>query len=189
MKRLRMATLVAATITSGLNAGLFAGFAYSVMPGLRRSDDHAFVEVMQNINEVIVNPLFMSCFMGGLGCAVATVWQNRRSTDRALRGWLLAGCAGYAAMFLITVGFNVPLNDKLAAAGDPNHVSDLAAVRAAFEDKWVAWNIARAVANMASFAGFAWALVLAGRGDRHGVPDLARVTATTAPGARLVGSR
>ncbi|MGW9211798.1 anthrone oxygenase family protein [Embleya sp. NPDC055664] len=185
MRRLRVATLVAATVTSGLNAGLFAGFAYSVMPGLRRSDDHAFVEVMRNINEVIVNPVFMTSFMGGLGCAAATVVSNRRSGDRAFRAWLLAGFAGYAAMFLITVGFNVPLNDELAAAGSPDGV-DVAAVRAAFEDKWVAWNIARAIANVASFASFAWALVLLGR-DRQPVVEVVPAPATAAP--RLVGSR
>ena len=37
------ATLVAATITNGLMAGLFAAYSYAVMPGLGRASDRTFV--------------------------------------------------------------------------------------------------------------------------------------------------
>ena len=41
------AALVAATITNGLMAGLFAAYSYAVMPGLGRTGDATFVEAMQ----------------------------------------------------------------------------------------------------------------------------------------------
>jgi uncharacterized membrane protein len=56
-----------------------------------------------------------------------------------------------------------PLNDDLAAAGDPARIADVAAVRDHFEDPWVAWNIVRGVASTAALACLGWALVLYGR--------------------------
>ncbi|MFE3553371.1 DUF1772 domain-containing protein [Streptomyces sp. NPDC059193] len=174
MSRLRRTgVLVAATLTSGLTAGLFASVSYAITPALARSDDRTFVEVMQNINEVILNPVFVPVFLGGLACSVVAAVTHRRSADRALRAWVLAGAAGYLAMFAVTAGVHVPLNYELAAAGDPARIQDLAGLREAVEDKWVAWNTVRALANVASFAAFSWALVLLGRSQaRSAAPEL-----------------
>ncbi|MGH3838754.1 MAG: hypothetical protein ACRDSG_06445 [Pseudonocardiaceae bacterium] len=61
---LRGVALVAATLATGLQAGLYYAFAVSVMPGLRRIDDRAFVEAMQQINVAIINPWFFLSFFG-----------------------------------------------------------------------------------------------------------------------------
>ncbi|RJO72379.1 DUF1772 domain-containing protein [Nocardia panacis] len=165
MKAARSLSLIAAAITTGLMAGLFAAFAYSVMPGLRRSSDRAFVEAMQNINVAILNPVFMTLFMGGLAAAGVAVLTHWRSADRTLRYWLVAGFVCYLVMFLVTSGVNVPLNDKLAAAGDPAAIADIAGVRRDFEDPWVRWNIVRAVANVGALTCFVLALLRAGRAE------------------------
>ena len=52
------ATLVAATITNGLMAGLFAAYSYAVMPGLGRAGDRTFVEAVQQTNAAILNGWF-----------------------------------------------------------------------------------------------------------------------------------
>ena len=58
---------------------------------------------------------------------------------------------------------NVPLNDGIKAARDPDRIADLAAVRERFdEEKWVRWNIARAAVSTAALGCLAWALVLQG---------------------------
>jgi len=55
---------------------------------------------------------------------------------------------------------NVPLNDGIKAAGDPDRITDLTAVRARFDEaRWVRWNLVRVVASAAAFACLAWALV------------------------------
>ncbi|WP_433253386.1 hypothetical protein ACQPYK_09900 [Streptosporangium sp. CA-135522] len=41
MKAFSTIALVLSTLSAGLMAGLFAAFAYSVMPGLRQSSDRA----------------------------------------------------------------------------------------------------------------------------------------------------
>jgi 3-dehydroquinate dehydratase len=48
--------LGAAALTTGLNAGVYFGWATGVMPGLANASDHTFVETMNEINGVIVNP-------------------------------------------------------------------------------------------------------------------------------------
>ncbi|PZU00224.1 MAG: DUF1772 domain-containing protein, partial [Gordonia sp. (in: high G+C Gram-positive bacteria)] len=66
MTALRESLLIAAVLAVGLIAGLFCAFAYAVMPGLAQTDDPVFVSSMQRINVVIVNPLFLLLFFGGL---------------------------------------------------------------------------------------------------------------------------
>jgi len=163
MSVLRTVTLLAATITAGLSAGLFYSYACSVMPGLRQSDDRSFVEVMQRINVAILNGWFMASFLGALVLIVAAGVLYLKGGERAVLPWIVAAAVLYLAMVVITSAVNVPLNDKLAAAGSPDGGADLAAVRAAFETTWVRWNVVRAVTSTAAFGCLSWALVLSGR--------------------------
>ncbi|HST67944.1 MAG TPA: anthrone oxygenase family protein [Mycobacteriales bacterium] len=147
--------LVAATVTAGLMAGLFAAFAYAVMPGLGRAGDATFVEGMQKINVAILNGWFGVCFGGALVFSVLAAVLHRG----AARPWIVAGAVLYLLVLVVTMAVNVPLNDKLEAAGrtDPH------AAREAFETVWVRWNVVRAVLCTAAFGCLSWALVLAGR--------------------------
>ncbi|MGH3983909.1 MAG: DUF1772 domain-containing protein, partial [Pseudonocardiaceae bacterium] len=159
----RGAALVAATIAMGLFAGLFYTFACAVMPGLHRMDDHTFVSGMQQINVAILNGWFFATFLGApLVTALAGLLQLGGGSRRVLL-WIVAAFILCVVAFVITVVVNVPLNDALAAAGDPAQTADLAAVRAQFEASWVRWNLARAVASTAAFGCLTWALVLYGR--------------------------
>ncbi|EQD82634.1 hypothetical protein N599_29655 [Saccharopolyspora erythraea D] len=56
--------LIAATITTGLIAGLFYAFACSVMPALRGTDARTFIDVMQRVNRAILNGWFAAAFAG-----------------------------------------------------------------------------------------------------------------------------
>lgn len=150
-----------AAVTTGLVAGTFYVFSCAVMPALGRSDDRTFIEVMQNINDVIENPVFFAGFFGALILTAVAAWQQRRSPGP--RGWLFAALAVYAVAFLLTSGVNVPLNDELARAGDPARIAGPAAVRDRFEDAWVAWNAVRAVLCTAALALLLRAAHLTGR--------------------------
>jgi uncharacterized membrane protein len=156
-------TLVAATLTTGLMAGLFFAFTCAVMPALRGTDDRAFVDVMQRINVSIINPAFLAVFMGGLVLTAAACVATWRDTDRGALPWIIGGLVLYAAMFVITRAINIPLNDQLETAGDPSRITDLGTVRDNFEGKWVVWNIVRTVANVAAFACLSYALLVHGR--------------------------
>ncbi|MFF5211768.1 DUF1772 domain-containing protein [Streptosporangium sp. NPDC000396] len=163
MKLLQTLSLIAATLTTGLMAGLFTSFSYAVMPGLSRAGDRAFISVMQHINKAIINGWFMISFMGALVFTVAAAILHWRGGGGPALPWIIAGFVLYLVMFIITSAVNVPLNDQLAAAGNPQHITDLAAVRAQFEARWVFWNVVRAVTSTAAFGCLIWALVLHGR--------------------------
>jgi uncharacterized membrane protein len=162
MRVLQTVVLLTATITTGSIAGLFFAYSCSVMPGLARSSDHTFVETMQNINRAILNPWFLLPFMGSIpliALAVVLVWTDQ---SRPALPWIIAALVVYVVAFLFTMVVNVPLNNALDVAGDPDRITDLAAVRASFEDRWVLWNTLRAVVHTAAFGLLAWALVVYG---------------------------
>jgi uncharacterized membrane protein len=148
--------LVAAVITNGLMAGLFAAYSYAVMPGLGRAGDRTFVEAMQQTNAAILNGWFGICFGGAVVFAAVAVVLHR---GRPGLGWILAGLVLYVAVLVVTFAVNVPLNDALAAAGN----ADPAGVRARFEGTWVRWNVVRAVLSTGAFGCLTWALATVGR--------------------------
>jgi uncharacterized membrane protein len=58
----------------------------------------------------------------------------------------------------------MPAAASIKAAGDPDRIADLAAVRGKFnEARWRSWNRVRVVTSTTAFGLLAWALVLDGR--------------------------
>jgi uncharacterized membrane protein len=163
LELLRGGALAAATLTTGLMAGLYYAYAISVMLGLSMTDDRTFVSAMQQINVAILNPWFFVSFFGALVFTALAGVLHLPGDWRAVLPWIVAALVLYLATLVITFGFNVPLNNELAAAGDAERIADLAGVRERFEASWVRWNIARAVASTAAFGCLIWALVLHGR--------------------------
>jgi uncharacterized membrane protein len=160
---LRVAALLAATLTTGLVAGVFDLYAHTIMRGLGGTDDRTFVGAFQAIDRAIVNPLFMLTFLGALVFTGAAGLLQLRA-GRPVLPFVAAAFALYLVTFAITMVVNVPLNDAIKAAGDPDRIADLAAVRAGFhEARWQAWNVVRAVLSTAAFGCLAWSLVLDGR--------------------------
>jgi uncharacterized membrane protein len=159
MMLFRNVSLVLATITTGLVAGLFYAYSVSVMLALQRVDDRTFIEVMQRINAAIQNGWFALTFLGAVlftGLSAILLWGRG---DRVL--WLvIAGLALYLLALVVTFGINIPLNNRLDAAGRPDRIADPASVRAAFEAGWARWNIIRTLLATGSFACLCAALIL-----------------------------
>lgn len=161
----RGGTLIAATLTTGLMAGLFFSFSVAVMPGLAQSDDRTFVGGMQGINRAIQNGWFLLSFMGALiFAALATFFHLRGGASKALP-WIIVGLVLYVVVLVITFALNIPLNNELDAAGNghPDGIADLAGTRKHFEATWVALNHVRTIVSTAAFASLMWALVQFGR--------------------------
>jgi uncharacterized membrane protein len=163
MSGFRAAVLVAATITSGLAAGLFYVFSHAIMPGLGRGGDRTFVGGFQAIDKAIVNPWFLVSFLGALLLTALAAVLHLGSQWRPVLPWIAAALVLYVVTLVITFAVNIPLNNEIQAAGPPDRIADLAAVRGRFEATWVRWNIARTVTSVAAFACLSWALVLYGR--------------------------
>ena len=164
MEILRGAVLVVATLTMGLMAGVFGLYANAIMPGLRASDDRTFVGAFQSIDRAVINPLFLANFVGALLSSGMAALLHLSQGERSVLPWSLAAFGLYLWVFISTIAVNVPLNDEIKAAGDPDRIMDLARVRERFnEARWTRWNLVRAVASTAGFACLLWALVEHGR--------------------------
>lgn len=149
-------TLLAA-LGCGLIAGAFFAFSAFVMKALGRLPANEGIAAMQSINVVVLNPWFLTVFLGtAAACGLAVVfslmrWQNAGSTYR------LVGSVLYlVGTFLVTMICNVPLNDKLAAVNPTN--PDAASVWANYLTNWTAWNHVRTVAALAAAASLILAL-------------------------------
>ncbi|MQW77401.1 DUF1772 domain-containing protein [Nocardioides sp. dk4132] len=136
--------LVLALVLGGLQAGTYYAWASGVMPGLARVEDHAFVEVMRQVNLAIVNPVFLASFVG----APLTAAAAAALADGTARWWAIGGAVLAVATVVVTVARNIPLNDALEAGG----TGDPAVARAGFERAWRRWNVVRALTSTASVA-------------------------------------
>jgi uncharacterized membrane protein len=165
MDALRATTLIAATMSMGLMAGVFGLYAHTIMPGLGRTDDRTFVGAFQAIDRAIINPWFLAGgFLGALVFTALAAALHISADRRSVLLWIVAALVLYLAVFVITVAVNVPLNDAIKTAGDPDRIVDLATVREQFDETtWARWNVVRTVASTVALGCLAWALVLFGR--------------------------
>lgn len=161
MDGLRVASLILATMTTGMMAGVFGIYANAVMPGLAKTDDRTFVGAFQALDRAIVNPLFIGG--GFVGALLTTLLAGLLHLGEDALPWIAAAFVLYLVTVLVTGAVNVPKNDALKAAGDPDTI-DNAAARAAFDERrWRSANLVRVVLNTAAFGLLAYALVVTGR--------------------------
>ena len=164
MEIARTTALIVATLAMGLMAGVFGLYSIAIMPGLNRTNDRTFVGAFQQIDTAIINPLFMLTFFGALVISGVAAGLHLGTDFRSVLPWIVVAFVLYLAVVVITVRVNVPLNDGIKAAGDPDGIADLAGVREHFnEARWNGWNLFRALATTVAFGCLAWALVLLGR--------------------------
>lgn len=151
-KFLPLLTFLAA-IGAGVVGGVFFAFSNFVMPALARLPVAGGIAAMNSINITVITPTFMTALFGtGLVCLVLIAgailgWSQPGSF------WLLAGALIYlVGNPIVTMMFNVPLNDALAAV-DPAS-SDGAAAWAGYLRNWVIWNHVRTVTAIAALGCF-----------------------------------
>lgn len=148
-----------AVIGSGLAAGLFFIFSNTIMASFARLPTAQGIAAMQQINLTIINPAFMAVFMGMVVLSLVLGARALLGWSEAGAGWLLAGAVAYVVgCFLVTIIFNVPLNDQLAAV-DPSSAEG-ATLWATYLSDWLPWNHVRTVASMVSLGAFAMAFAL-----------------------------
>lgn len=129
--------------------GVFFGFSSFVMKALTQLPPAQGVAAMQRINTTVINPWFMGAFMGTLLLSIACVIVSFLPWSAPRSAWLLAAGLLYAVgSFGVTLGFNVPRNDRLARldAASP----EAAAYWPAYVREWTRWNHVRTLAALAS---------------------------------------
>jgi uncharacterized membrane protein len=154
---LTLLLLSLAAFATAMMAGLFYAFQWLVMPGLNATEPLAAVRSMQAINLAVRNVFFMFAFFGPLvlgGISVVLYLASWRNAP-ALCAW--AGFLAYAlGAFGITVVFNIPLNNSLAAASPA--AATAGEIWRTFYDPWMFWNLVRTIMSIVSLLLFAAAL-------------------------------
>jgi uncharacterized membrane protein len=140
-------------IGCGLLAGLYFAFSTFIMTALGRIDQAAGIAAMNAINVEIVGSLFMPFFL-------ATTLSSAALAGLAILRWgeagavamLVGGVLYVLGMCVVTMVFNVPLNDALAAV-DPKSAA-AATLWTRYLSDWTFWNHVRTVASTAASALF-----------------------------------
>ena len=108
---------------------------------------------MQAINVVVLNPIFLGVFFGTAILSLVLDIVALMDWSAPGSGYLVAGSLLYfVGTFLVTLIFNVPLNNKLAAVKPDS--AEGKAVWTHYLRVWTAWNHVRTVAPLAAMAAF-----------------------------------
>jgi uncharacterized membrane protein len=149
MNTLTLSVYIFAVLGSGMMAGLFCSFSYFIMQALSEIPPVKGIAAMQSINRVIVKPAFLFIFFGtGIACVVFLVlgWEQ---LDNVTLTWASAGGVVYVlGSIVVTIVFNVPLNDRLAVVDAESEAGTK--MWQHYLVRWTRWNHVRSIATIAS---------------------------------------
>jgi uncharacterized membrane protein len=121
------------------------------MKALARLPADERIAAMPSINVAAVNSWFLAAFLGtSAACLLVLVTTIIQWTDPST-AFLLPGALTYlVGCFLVTMVFNVPMDDALAALAPD--APDRAAQWAGYLAQWTTWNHIRTASSLAASA-------------------------------------
>jgi uncharacterized membrane protein len=149
---------ILAVLGCGLMAGVFFAFSVFIMKALSRLPAREGIAAMQAINIAVVNPVFLLIFLGTALANIFVVVLSLLSWQEPSAPYLFIGSSLYlVGSFLVTIVFNIPKNDALAAISPTDPASSKQWVK--YLATWTTWNHIRAVASLAATLFFTLAFV------------------------------
>jgi uncharacterized membrane protein len=139
-----------AALATAAAGGMMYVFSTFVMRGLDRTGPVEAITAMRGINVVAnSNPPFLLAYFGATILALVVGVMAVIQIGRPGSGWILAGAVLGVLAAIITMAFNVPLNNHLDTV-DPSGLSVVDAAREwqAYLSTWTAWNHVRAAASI-----------------------------------------
>ena len=135
----------------GLVAGVFFAFSTFVMSALARLQPSQGIAAMQSINITVINSLFMVVFLGTAAACIFLAISSLLKWHKPGAAYLLFGSLLYlVGTVLVTIVFNVPLNNALARV-EPSS-TDGANLWVSYLANWTMWNHIRTAAALAAAA-------------------------------------
>jgi uncharacterized membrane protein len=157
MERLLFVLTFICALGAGVMTGFFFAFSMCVMTALGRQPPAAGISAMQSINVVVLNPWFFAAFFGTAAtCIILVIFAVVRWTEPGAAFLLVGSLAYLIGSIGVTIVFNVPLNNRLAAVSPDS--SEGAALWSRYLSDWTAWNHVRMAACLAAAAAFTLAL-------------------------------
>lgn len=137
----------------GLIAGVFFAFSTFVMNALARQPPAQSIATMQSINITVINPLFMTAFLGTAVACILLAVSSLLKWHQPGAAYLLVGSLLYlVGTVLVTIVGNVPLNDALAIVKPDS--PEGSSLWVSYLTKWTFWNHVRTIAALAAAALF-----------------------------------
>jgi uncharacterized membrane protein len=137
--------ILVSALSSALVAGMFYAFSSFVMAALARIPSHEGIHAMNSINVTVIRPSFMVCFMGSAVLGVGLGGWALLSISQFDSQLLLLACLLYVVgCFGVTMVFNVPLNNQLAATPP----AEGGVFWQSYLQTWTRWNTVRTVASV-----------------------------------------
>jgi uncharacterized membrane protein len=136
-----------AALFSAAAGGMMYVFSTFVMSGLDRTGPVDAIIAMRGMNaEANANPLFLLGFFGATILSLAVGVMAVVKLNQPGGWWVLIGAIFGILGGIITMAFNVPLNNHLDAVHpDGLSVADAAREWQAYFSTWTAWNHVRTV--------------------------------------------
>ncbi len=153
------ALLIVSLTASGIIGGVFFIFSTTIMRSLAARPTDEAIGIMNEINAVIVRTNFMAVFLGNVILSLVVIGFSVFGNSFSGRWFAVSGAVFYLiGGFLVTIIFNVPRNNALAAAVPDDPI----AANLVWQDylrEWTFWNHVRTFACIASAMFLAFSLV------------------------------
>jgi uncharacterized membrane protein len=145
--------LFSTILFTGIMAGLFFAYSFSVTAGLGKMSDKCYIQSMQSINREIQNPVFFLVFFGVMVLLPICTYFNYKPETLLRFYWLLfATCIYIIGVFVVTATINVPLNTNLDAFDVRlKSEAEFRQKRMEYEPLWNRWNRFRTLCSFLSF--------------------------------------
>ena len=148
-------------ILTGLTAGLCFTWNNAVTPGIGQLNDLDFLQAFQQMNRVIINPVFILVFFGPFITNIVTIYLKHQQIDKAFWVFTAAAVIFILGVVFVTIFRNVPLNEILDKTDLLNaSAEDLNLLRQKFEKPWNQWHLVRTISSLFSFALLVLGLML-----------------------------
>ena len=140
---------IAAVVGAGVVTGLLFAFSNFVMQALAKLPNDQGMLAMQQINEKIINPIFVMFFLGTpVLCAIIGINAILALESPGSLSLLIGSVLYLAGPFGITMLFNVPLNNRLAEVA----MEDADDNWPDYQIRWQRWNHLRTYVGILSVA-------------------------------------
>lgn len=144
--------MLLAIIAYALVGGVFLAFSDFIMRSLALTGGHGGVEAMQVINREVFRWVFMALFLGMAAVSLFVAGYGAFGVaGPAGMLIMIAGLVFLIGTFGVTVFFNVPMNEALAAMETSTDTTREYWLQS-YVPRWTFWNSVRTFASAASAA-------------------------------------
>ena len=148
MKRICLAAAGLSLVLSGAIFGFFYAWVCSTMWGLDAADPRIAIAAMQAMNGSVRNAVFAPAFFATpVVLALTGLLALRLNARGAGFAFLGGGLLYFLGGLVLTMRFNVPMNEALALVRVPDSLEEARAIWQAYSPTWQAFNQTRTVVS------------------------------------------